>query len=156
MELTTFFAWQLLPTTYVQCYQGYYREHELIRWTVSQTVPRTHGVLPVLTRNVPITCKHGQIMWGFVIFIVVLKTVIKVIMLSMSFWISRWDTGPWPYLLLSHERGKKSWALQYFPHLFDHLPILLLKIICSWGLFLRLSLRGINIRHPFCAEVKNY
>lgn len=102
-----FFAWQLLPTTYVQCYQGYYREHELIRWTVSQTVPRTHGVLPVITRKVPITYEHGQIMWIFVIFIVVLKTVIKIIMLSMSFWTKRWDAGPWPHLLLSQERGKK-------------------------------------------------
>lgn len=100
-----FFAWRLLPTTYVQGYQGYYREHELIRWTVSQIVPRTHGVLPVLTSNVPITYEHGQIMWRFVIFIVVLKTVVKIIMLlSMSFWIGRWDAGPWPRLLLSHER----------------------------------------------------
>lgn len=79
-----FFALQLLPTTYVQCYQGYYKEHELIRWTDSQTVLRTHGGLSVLTRNVQITCRHGQIMYRFVILIVAFKAVGKIIMLTMK------------------------------------------------------------------------
>lgn len=104
-----FFALQLLPTTYVQCYRGYYRKHELIRWTDSQTVPRTQGGLPVVTGNVQITCRHGQIMHRFLLLIVFLKLWVKQSCWLWNFWSERWDAGmTWFAVAIKREKNMGS------------------------------------------------
>lgn len=147
------FAWQLLPTTYARCYEGYYREHKLIRWTDSQTVPRTHGGLPVLTRNVQITCKQGQIMWRFVILIVVFNAMVKMIKLSME--LLDWKVRCWDLFLFAAVSWKKEKNYGLIVLLLIQ-PSMCFTFKNNLWLGFLLEDRFVNIRNPFSSKAKNY